>query len=439
MTCPQRTHMRNLISRSASIFALTSAVACSAVSTARSVTAPCVRNDAGITLPQGFCATIFADSIGSARHLVVAPNGDVFVNLQQSRRGPVASIPAGLIALRDSNKDGRADTVQRFGAGGNTGIALYNGYLYADVGTTIVRYPLAAGQLQPSGPPDTIVSGMPGPPGHVARNFAITREGTLYVNIGSPSNACQERDRTAGSPGKENCPELATRAGIWKFDANARGQTPTIQSRYATGLRNAVAMTLDPSGKRLYVIPHGRDQLNLWPAFTAEQNAELPAEMLVEVNSGDDFGWPYCYYDRIARGYRLAPEYGGDGKTVGRCATIEAPIYPFPAHWAPNGVLYYTGTLFPAQYHNGIFVAFHGSWNRAPLPQAGFNIAFLPMRDGRALSEHEVFADGFAGQDPPDRTTAAHRPAGLTVGPDGALYVSDDVRGRIYRVTWSGP
>lgn len=284
--------MRNLISRSASILALTSAVACSSGSTARSVTPPCVRNDAGITLPSGFCATVFADSIGSARHLVVAPNGDVFVNLQQSRRGPVASIPAGLVGLRDTNKDGRADTVEKFGTGGNTGIALYNGYLYADVGTTIVRYPLAPGQLRPTGPPDTIVSGMPGPPGHVSRNFAITPEGTLYVNIGSPSNACQERDRTAGSPGKENCPELATRAGIWKFDANARGQTPTIQSRYATGLRNSVAMRLDPAGRRLYAIPHGRDQLNLWPPFTAEQNAEVPAEMLVEVNSGDDFGWP---------------------------------------------------------------------------------------------------------------------------------------------------
>ena len=389
--------------------------------------------------PKGSARPFSPTASGSARHLVVAPNGDVFVNLQPQRRGPVASIPAGLIGLRDTNNDGRADTVERFGTGGNTGIALYNGFLYADIGTTIVRYPLAAGQLRPSGPPDTIVSGLPGPPSHVSRNFAITREGTLYVNIGSPSNACQERDRAAGSPGKENCPELTTRAGIWKFDANTKGQTPSIQSRYATGLRNSVAMTLDPSTQKLYAIPHGRDQLNSWPGFTAEQNAELPAEMLVEVNSGDDFGWPFCYYDRVARGYRLAPEYGGDGKTVGRCSSIEAPIYPFPAHWAPNGVLFYTENLFPTHYRNGIFVAFHGSWNRAPLPQAGFNIAFLPMRDGRVLSEHEVFADGFAAHDPPDRATAAHRPAGLTVGPDGALYVSDDVRGRIYRVTWSGP
>jgi len=428
-------HMKNL----AYFLALTCALACGPTNRVGSVGATCPNSDAGITLPRGFCATVFADSLGSARQLVVAPNGDVFVNLQRQQRGPVSSIPAGLVALRDTNKDGRADTVERFGTGGNTGIALYNGFLYADVGTTIVRYPLATGQLRPSGPPDTIVTGLPGQPGHVSRNFAITRDGTLYVNIGSPSNACQEKDRTAGSPGKENCPELATRAGIWKFDANAKGQMPTVQSRYATGLRNSVAMTLDPSGQKLYAIPHGRDQLNLWPGFTAEQNADVPAEMLVEVNSGDDFGWPYCYYDRVARGYRLAPEYGGDGKTVGRCANIKAPIYPFPAHWAPNGALFYTGNLFPEHYRNGIFVAFHGSWNRAPLQQAGFNVSFLPMRDGRVLADHEVFADGFTGHEPPDRATAAHRPAGLTAGPDGALYVTDDVRGRIYRVTWSAP
>jgi glucose/arabinose dehydrogenase len=196
-------------------------------------------------------------------------------------------------------------------------------------------------------------------------------------------------------------------------------------------------MTLDPSGRRLYAIPQGRDQLNLWPPFTAEQNAELPAEMLVEVNSGDNFGWPFCYYDGIGRGYRLAPEYGGEGKAIGRCGSIEIPLYPFPAHWSPLGILFYTGTLFPARYRNGIFVAFHGSWNRAPLPQAGFNVVFLPMRDGRALSDHEVFADGFAGGNPPT-IPAPHRPAGLALGPDGALYISDDVGGRIYRVTWSG-
>jgi glucose/arabinose dehydrogenase len=371
--------------------------------------------------------------------MVVAPNGDLFVNLQSSRRGPVASIPAGLVGLRDTNGDGRADVVERFGTGGNTGIALYNGFIYADVGTAIVRYPLPAGQLRPSGNADTIVSGMPGQPGHVARNFVITRDGTLFVNFGSPSNACQLEDRKAGSPGKENCPELTTRAGIWKFNANSLGQKPTLASRYATGLRNSVALTLDPSGNRLYAVPHGRDQLSgNWPSlFTNDQNAELPGEMFVEVNEGADYGWPYCYYDGLAHGYRLAPEYGGDGKTVGRCANIKEPIYSFPAHWAPNAVRFYTGRNFPQRYRNGVFVAFHGSWTRAPLPQAGFNVVFLPMSNGRTQSQFEFFAEGFSAPNPA-QGTATHRPTGLAIAPDGALYISDDAGGRIYRVTWAG-
>jgi glucose/arabinose dehydrogenase len=186
----------------------------------------------------------------------------------------------------------------------------------------------------------------------------------------------------------------------------------------------------------LFALPNGRDQLNLFPAFTVEQNAELPAEMLAQVNKGDDFGWPFCYYNGMARGYRLAPEYGGDGKAVGRCDKIKTPLYAFPAHWAPVGMVFYSGSSFPAHYRNGAFIAFHGSWNRAPLPQAGFNVSFLPMRDGQPLSLHEVFAEGFT-TSPPPAGGATHRPVGLAQGPDGALYISDDVGGRIYRVTFS--
>jgi glucose/arabinose dehydrogenase len=401
--------------------------------------ADCSEGQAGLRLPAGFCATIFADSIGSARHLVVAPSGDVFVNLRAARRGPVASIPAGQIGLRDTTGDGHADVTERFGSGGGTGIGLHNGFLYADVGTSIVRYPLPTGQLRPTGPQEVVVSSLPGQPGHDSRNFAIAPDGTMYVNVGSPSNACQLRDRVAGSPGKEDCPELMTRAGIWKFDANALGQTPSIDSRYATGIRNSVAMTLDRSGKRLYAVPHGRDQLSQnWPSlFTPEQNAELPAEMLIRVERGDDFGWPYCYYDGNSRRYVLAPEFGGNGTTPGRCARLKTPLYPFPAHWAPNGVLFHSGAAFPTKYRDGIFVAFHGSWNRAPLPQAGFKVVFLPFRADRALSDFETFADGFTAENPPPNG-AAHRPVGLAEGPDGALYVSDDVGGRIWRITWSG-
>jgi mono/diheme cytochrome c family protein len=134
----------------------------------------------------------------------------------------------------------------------------------------------------------------------------------------------------------------------------------------------------------------------------------------------------------------LAPEYGGDGgKTVGVCADKKAPVAFFPAHWAPNDLLIYTGKAFPGAYQGGAFVAFHGSWNRAPDPQGGYNVVFQALKDGKASGDFIVFADGFAGRyKEPGR--AAFRPTGLAMAPDGAMYISDDMHGRIWRVTAQG-
>src|SRR6266550_6436671 len=154
MRCYHRDPMKR--NQHARTFALILLGACSSADAEKSAPATCTPNDSELKLPPGFCATIFADSIGSARHLVVAPNGDVFVNVQRSRQGPNATIPAGIVALRDTNRDGRADIIERFGNGGNTGIALYKGFVYEDVGTSIVRYRILAGQLKPNAPPDTI-------------------------------------------------------------------------------------------------------------------------------------------------------------------------------------------------------------------------------------------------------------------------------------------
>ena len=395
--------------------------------------------NAGLTLPPGFCATIFADSIGSARHLVVAANGDVFVALQQARpNSAMAGIPPGVVSLRDTNGDGVADLKQRFGTAGNTGIALHGGFLYADVGTAIVRYRMPAGALTAAGSPDTVVMGMPYTPGHRARNFAIATDGSLYVNIGSQTNACQVRDRQEASPGVNPCTELETRAGIWRFDANRLGQGFTPAARFATGIRNATGLAINPGDGALYAASHGRDNLSgNWPAlFTEQQNAELPAEELLRVTSGDDFGWPYCYWDG-QRGMRvLAPEYGGDGSTAGLCSTKKGSVSAMPAHWAPNALTFYTGSMFPAKYRGGAFIAFHGSWNRAPLPQGGYNVVFVPFAGNASNGAWEVFASGFVPQDV-QPTTARHRPSGVAQAPGGALFVSDDVSGRVWRITFS--
>jgi glucose/arabinose dehydrogenase len=247
------------------------------------------------------------------------------------------------------------------------------------------------------------------------------------------------RDRVAGSPGQRPCQELAGRAGIWRFSAEATNQRYSPKERYATGIRNAEGLAIHPGDGALFATQHGRDQLSdNWPKlFTAKESAELPAEELLRVQRGGDYGWPYCYYDQHQARMVLAPEYGGDGKKVGECAQKLGPAAAYPGHWAPMALLFYTGSLFPEKYRNGGFIAFHGSWNRAPEPQAGYNVVFQPFAEGKPQGDYEVFADGFAGGKK-EPGTAAHRPAGLAQGPDGALYVSDDNGGRIWRITYQG-
>lgn len=414
-----------------------------AVATNPEESAPCPGDNGGLKLPSGFCATVFADSLGSPRDLAIASNGDVFVQLL-SAKGSAGGESArgggegGIVALRDTKHTGKADTSARFGEAGGTGIGLHGGYLYADERTRIVRYPLPAGSLTPSGPAEAIVINLP-TGGHAARNFTFDSDGAMYVNVGSQTNACQVKDRIKGSPGHDPCTELETRAGIWKFDANKREQQQSGAQHYAIGIRNAMGLAINPVNGKLYATQHGRDQLfQNWPEFfNAEQGAADPAEELVEVNAGDHFGWPYCYYSVGSKQLVLAPEYGGDGKKVGRCAGMKEPLMTFPGHWAPMSALFYTGRRFPSRYRGGLFIAFHGSWNRAPLPQAGFNVVFVPMKDGTPSGAYEVFADGFAGGNK-SPGGALHRPVGLAQGPDGALYISDDKGGRIWKVTYGG-
>jgi glucose/arabinose dehydrogenase len=404
----------------------------------------CAPDNGGITLPAGFCATVFFDSVGGARHVAVAPNGDVFVMLQTPGSGRTADergqrASGTVVALRDTNRDGRADVHERFGERGGSGIALAPGWVYADQGPTIVRYPVPAGQLRPSGPAETIVTGLP-MGGHAAHSIALDGRGTLFVNVGSLTNSCQQKDRGTGSPGIDPCVELETRAGVWRYRADRPNQQFSRAERYATGIRNAVAMTVAPDGQ-LWVAQHGRDQLfqNWGDRFTAEQSAELPSEELFPVREDEDFGWPYCYHDPVQAKLVLAPEYGGDGRQVGRCAEKRGPVAVFPAHWAPMSVLFYTGRQFPARYRDGVFIAFHGSWNRAPRPQGGYQVVFQPMRDGRAAGQFETFANGFAGGEARRQPgQAQHRPVGLATAPDGGVYVTDDARGRIWKVVYRG-
>jgi glucose/arabinose dehydrogenase/mono/diheme cytochrome c family protein len=409
---------------------------------------PACADDAGLRVPAGFCASIFADNLGHVRHMVVAPDGVLYVNTWSGSYYPPNSPPPPggfLIALEDTSGQGKANVIHRFGATpatggrGGTGIALYHGYLYAELNDRIVRYRMSSGSIAPTGPAETVVSGLPLTGDHPMHPFAIDADGWMYIDSASPSNSCQRENRMLESPGIDPCPELATRGGIWRYSAKRLHQRFSPAGRYATGIRNADGIAVDFTGHNVFSTQQGRDQLGQnWPKlFTPQQGAYLPAEELLHIVRGGDYGWPYCYYDGVKQKLMLAPEYGGDGRKVGRCAHRLGPVAAFPAHWAPNDVTFYYGRQFPSYYHGGAFLAFHGSWNRAPFPQQGYDVVFQPLADGKASGRCMIFAKGFAGGEE-DPGAAAHRPSGVAVAPDGALYVADDVSGRIYRIVYRG-
>ncbi len=390
--------------------------------------------DSSIKLPDSFAATKLVEGYSGARHIAVAPNGAVFVKLASLHNGK------GIYRLMDTNGDGRADTAFGFGDYTGTGIAIRNGYLYASSDTCVYRYKLDTGYnvIDPDHP-EKIVTGLLARNEHEPKAIMLDYSGNLFVNIGAYSNACQLVDRTKGSPGQRPCPILDSAGGIWEFKADMPNQTYGDDHRYATGLRNVVSLDWNQQTNSLFVMMHGRDQLSyLYPQYwDSAQSAELPAECLYELHKGSNCGWPYIFYDQIQHKKILAPEFGGDGKKTGG-DDAQDPVLAFPGHLAPDGLLFYTGNQFPAKYKNGAFIAFHGSWNRAPLPQAGFYVVFAPFVNGKPTGKWEVFADNFTGSaENTAKGNADHRPCGLAQGPDGSIYVTDDTeRGFVWKITY---
>lgn len=433
--------------------ALVAAAGCSDKSTiTNQVSSPpanlvCDANNGGITLPPGFCAVVVADLVvggkpAAARHMAVTTNGDLYVAINN----PSNSNPAfGIVALRDTNGDGKADIQSQFSPNlGGSGIAWANGNLYFGANDRILRYNLPNGQLTPTADAQVVVSGLPATGDHVSKTLVFANAQTLFVNIGSASNSCQVDNRKLQSPGVNPCPELPIRAGVWTFNPAGTNQTESNGHHYASGYRNMVALDINPANGVLYGVMQGRDMLadNFPQLFTAQQQAVLPNEEFVRITDGSNNGWPYCYFDdETHHAKMLAPEYGGDGvKTSGNgfdCSTFNQPLATFGAHWSPDGMHFYNGTQFPQHYRGGLFVVFHGGFNRAPLPNEGYKVMFLPMgSDGNPSGPAEVFADGFAGPSTNLPADAIHRPVGVAQGPDGSLYFSDDKAGRIWRVVF---
>lgn len=400
-------------------------------------------DDGAIVLPQGFRALVVADNLVANRKtgntaerlrgIAVAPNGDVYAKTKFG----------GIFALRDTNGDGRADETREFGPGdGGTHIAFHDGWLYHSSRTAIYRHRYTAGELVPSGELQTVVSRLPAERDHDAKAFAFDDQGRMLVEIGSPYNVYSKPDRQLGAKGMDATEFLKTYGGFWRFDPARLNQTQADGVRFSTGHRHALALAWHPVSKSYFMAQMGRDNLNVVaPAhYDALDNAERVSEVMHLIREGSDFGWPYSYWDPVKKAHMVAPEFGGDNIKRVDPDPYDKPVVAFPGHWAPLQMTVYTGSQFPEKYRGGAFVTFHGSWNRAPRPQAGYQVAFVPFdAKGMPLGTYETFADGFAGK-PEFVSTgdARFRPAGIAAGPDGSLYVTDSVKGRIWRIIYTG-
>ena len=414
-------------------------------------TPPADADNGGLFLPEMFDALVVAESTGRARHLAVNDNGDIYVKLTYNDAMKGAG---GTVGLRDVDGDGKADSIVYFGdytdvGNSAVGVTIHNGYLYTSTVRTVLRNKLSPGKLVPETKTEIVLTDTD--PNvvknwHTTKPVAFDNKGNMFVPFGSPSDACHDIAKYGpvgipGGAGLDPCPELEKHAGIWRFDATRTGLTQSDGEKIATGIRSVVGMQWNPADESLYAVVNGIDNFHtIYPdLFTNWQAAVLPSETLIKVTEGANFGWPYAYYDHLQQKNILSPAYGGDGKKTDRASEFDTPLMGFPGHWAPMDLLFYQGDQFPARYRAGVFIAFHGSTDRSPYPQAGYIVCFVPFVDGKPDGSWEVFADGFTGVDTVANTSdALYRPMGLAEGPDGSLYISESNKGKIWRVMYRG-
>jgi glucose/arabinose dehydrogenase len=399
----------------------------------------------GLTLPPGFHATVVAEGLGAIRHLAVRSNGNIYLSTPQNADGK----GGGIIALH-LDASHHADRTEHFGAvDGGTGIRFHDDRLYASSPSGVYRFTFRGNELAPSGSPDVIVDGMPAShPGfnRVNRPIAFDGKGNLFVALDASANLCTEQ--TQPPPGKplsstppvglKPCPDLAIRAGVWRFDAGKAGQAfPVAGDQWATGIRDIDALDWSPADGHLYAIVHGRDNTNrLWPDLVSADDDFHIADEMHRITKLTDIGWPYTYYDGARNLRLLSPEYGGDGKKSPAPGTYSTPILTFHSRRsAPVDLLFYAGKAFPRAYRGGAFIVLHGTQNKY-----GYNIVFVPFDRSGKSGGQTVFADGFAAFDRASATPgpARYRPIGIAEGPDGALYVADSQKGRVWRIAYQG-
>lgn len=340
-----------------------------------------------LQLPPGFTAQLFASDLNGPRFLTFDPDGVLHVADRGSGR---------IVALPDRDGDGHADDVQVVADALDAphSLVFFGGDLFVGVPSGVVHLQDGDGdglfeQRK------TVIDSYP-TSGHSTRTVVFLPDGRMAVSVGSSCNVCEEDD--------------PRRAAVVVYD----GPQATGERIYASGLRNAVGLAIHPTTGELWVTNNGRDMMG----------DDLPPETIYALQEGADYGWPSCHSGRIED-----PQYGFPGA----CDGVPPPLLDMQAHSAPLGLAFYTADAFPAEYHGDLFVAFHGSWNRS-VP-TGYKVVRLPL-DGQApAGPLEDFASGWLDE---ETGQVSGRPVGLAVGPDGALYVSDDSGGFIYRISYSG-
>lgn len=354
--------------------------------------------NAGLTLPAGFQAAVYAENLGKPRLMAFAPNGDLFVTDEGKEPGV-----GRLLVLPDRNKDGQLDTPQVFLSGLDqpNSVAFHGGFLYVANTDGVIRMPYRDGDLKPETAPEKIID-LPAGGRHHSRTIVFGPDGKLYVAMGSTCNVCEETE-----------PQRAT---VWVYDADGKNGRP-----YATGLRNAVG--LEWFEGTLYATANGRDMAG----------SDNPPESFFRVVDGKNYGWPYCYPVEAGKAQVWDKDFGKKSPAV--CEAAQPSFATTTAHAAPLGMAFYTGnaettSAFPAEYRGQMFVALHGSWNR---PQkSGYSVITVDPKTGATKD----FMTGFLGA---LGLSTSGRPADVQVAPDGALFVTDDGNGVMYRVTYKQP
>lgn len=352
------------------------------LSTARAQPAP-EAPLADLHVPAGFTISVFASDLAGARMMAVSPEGTLLV----ARRSDVVALP-------DANHDGHAEPqVVLTGLTNPHTLAFKDGYLYVGTTPAVVRVPWSYGK--PAGEPQNFVELPTSTPSvHVSRSILFGRDGRLYVGIGSSCNVCIEGD--------------ARRTTIQVFDKDGKnGRT------FAAGLHNAVGLDWDPRTGRLWATDTGQEQLG----------DDLPADEINAIEDGKHYGFPFFYGQSVES---HVPEIENVPRTV-QAAQVVRPALELPAHSSPLGLTFYTGTTFPAEYRT-MFVTLHGSSARSE--KIGYRVVRVIMKEGRPVSSDD-FITGWLKDG-----VVSGRPRGIITGPDGALYVTDDNKGFIYRIAY---